>query len=414
MQLLSYALLLVGVVGHIALWIALFNRNHALGLPRSVIQTTEKIHVLTAIGVPVYWACRLITQGFPSDPLSALFATRLAEGAYFFVCCGVLGLIAVIWAVRRATYKSPKAILEITSRMYDATQATEQSLTNGSMVKALSLLPVNQMTKLAVTEKAFAMPTLASRLDGLTIAHLSDLHYTGKLTREYFDFVVDRTNELEVDLIVITGDIVDTDECIDWIPETLGRLEARSGKLFILGNHDKRVSDVPLLRKTMTDCGFVDLGSRTEQIVINGCKLLFAGNERPWFGTLPELPTHKPNPDGSEPFRILLSHSPDQIPWAKQQGFDLMLAGHTHGGQIRLPVIGPIVAPSLFGVKYASGVFQEASTLVHVSRGISGLDPIRINCPPELARLTLRALIVENQPESADHQQQYMLAGQAC
>ena len=93
--------------------------------------------------------------------------------------------------------------------------------------------------------------------------------------------------------------------------------------------------------------------------------------------------------------RILLSHSPDQLAWAREQGFQLMLAGHNHGGQIRLPMIGPIVTPSLHGVKYASGVFDESPTVMHVSRGISGDQPLRWNCPPELTRVVLKCSSLE-------------------
>ncbi|MCA9227240.1 MAG: hypothetical protein KDA47_16570, partial [Planctomycetales bacterium] len=81
------------------------------------------------------------------------------------------------------------------------------------------------------------------------------------------------------------------------------------------------------------------------------------------------------------------------IGWARQHGFDLMLAGHTHGGQIRFPWLGPVIAPSLYGAKYASGVFYEAPTLMHVSRGVAGLEPIRLNCRPEISRLVLRCSV---------------------
>jgi predicted MPP superfamily phosphohydrolase len=67
-----------------------------------------------------------------------------------------------------------------------------------------------------------------------------------------------------------------------------------------------------------------------------------------------------------------------------------MLAGHTHGGQICFPLIGPILAPSHYGVRYAAGTFDLPPTLMHVSRGVSGLQPLRFNCPPELAKLVLR------------------------
>ena len=112
--------------------------------------------------------------------------------------------------------------------------------------------------------------------------------------------------------------------------------------------------------------------------------LFLAGNERPWFRALPELPSSDP-----DTFRLLLSHSPDQFPWAKRHGFHLMLAGHTHGGQIRFPWIGPIVTASRFGVRYASGFYFEPPTVLHVSRGISGVQTIRLNCPPELAKLVM-------------------------
>ena len=87
---------------------------------------------------------------------------------------------------------------------------------------------------------------------------------------------------------------------------------------------------------------------------------------------------------------MLLSHSPDQVYWAQQNHFDFVLAGHTHGGQVRFPWIGPIVAPSKYGVRYSAGEFQEGNTVMQVSRGISGLQPLRINCPPELTKIVLR------------------------
>ena len=88
--------------------------------------------------------------------------------------------------------------------------------------------------------------------------------------------------------------------------------------------------------------------------------------------------------------RILLSHTPDQIEWAQNADVDLMLAGHTHGGQIRLPIVGVSFCPSRFGSRYASGTFYREPTVMHVSRGLAGTRPIRINCPPELTKLVLR------------------------
>lgn len=414
MQIASYALLFAGMIGHVALWIALFNRNHALGLPRGVIQTTEKIHVGIAVGILVYWGCRLIFLGMPDHPVAALFSERLLEAVYFFVSCGVLVYVTVTWLYRRLTDAPTTSLLQTSTVVHDVRMATDEPLVCGLLATALSVVPRNEMTRLSVTAKSLALASLDSRLENLTIAHLSDLHFTGKLTRAYFDFVIDRVNEMQADVVIITGDIVDTDECIAWIPETLGRLQARCGKFFILGNHDKRVTDVPALRRTIADCGFIDLGSRCEHVTIDGCEVLLAGTERPWFGAPPDVPPRSVSREGTPILRILLSHSPDQIPWARRHDFDLMLAGHTHGGQIRLPIIGPIVAPSHFGVKYASGVFYESPTLVHVSRGVSGLDPIRINCPPEVTKITLRAAIPSKETQKDRRAERLVFAEQVC
>ena len=234
------------------------------------------------------------------------------------------------------------------------------------------------------------MKSLPEPLDGLSLVHLSDLQLTGQLTRDYFHFVVDKANALRGDVVVITGDIVDREACLDWIPETLGRLEARHGVYFILGNHDKRIGDASRVRRALVQCGMVDVGGRVMTLEINGVEVHLAGNELPWFPLRADESLFAPQARATDVFRILLAHTPDQYIWAQDRAYDLMLAGHCHGGQVRLPLIGPIVSPSRFGARYASGLFSEGPTLMHVSRGISGTHPLRLNCPPELAKLVLK------------------------
>ncbi len=145
------------------------------------------------------------------------------------------------------------------------------------------------------------------------------------------------------------------------------------------------------LRGVLRDQGLVDLGGRWIEVEVRGRPIVLAGNELPWLAPAADM-TRCPKRDADGgPLRIVLSHSPDQISWAQAQDADLLLAGHTHGGQIRLPLIGPILAPSRVGVKYASGVFYAAPTIMHVTRGVSGELPIRLNCPPEMAHLILRS-----------------------
>ena len=163
------------------------------------------------------------------------------------------------------------------------------------------------------------------------------------------------SNSLEPEIVALTGDLLDKTQCIDWVPETLGRLKARYGVYYLFGNHDLRV-DWQRLRRVMDDCGLVYLGGRWKVIEVRGQPVLLAGNELPWFKPAADLSACPPR--SGVPFRLLLAHSPDQLPWARKGDGDLLLAGHNHGGQIRLPLIGPVFSPSRYGVQYASGLFH--------------------------------------------------------
>ncbi len=143
------------------------------------------------------------------------------------------------------------------------------------------------------------------------------------------------------------------------------------------------------LRERLRNLGLVDLGGRWIELEHRGAKMVLAGNELPWFPPAADMQTCRTTRDGS--LRILLSHSPDQFEWAQRWKFDLMLAGHLHGGQVCFPVVGPILAPSRNGVKYASGTFEAGGTVMHVSRGTCGEFPLRLNCPPEISKIVLRA-----------------------
>ncbi len=89
-------------------------------------------------------------------------------------------------------------------------------------------------------------------------------------------------------------------------------------------------------------------------------------------------------------FRILLSHSPDLFYKAQGWGVDLMLSGHNHGGQIRLPLVGPVFMPSRYSRRFDRGFFRQNGTLMYVNEGVGGKHPVRYGCPPEVSRMVLR------------------------
>jgi predicted MPP superfamily phosphohydrolase len=226
--------------------------------------------------------------------------------------------------------------------------------------------------------------------EGLRIVHLSDLHMSGRITKAYFDRVVDEVNGLDADIVAITGDIVEREKCLDWIPSTVGRLKTRDGVFYVLGNHDRHVPKDRLIA-TLSDAGLIHLGGIWRKVTSRHTPLVLAGNELPWYRPPADLEGSPPRDERGLPLRIVLAHSPDQLGWAQANDVDLLLAGHNHGGQVCLPGLGPILAPSLHGVRYASGTFRADNTVLHVSRGTSSLTPLRWNCPPEIAVLILQS-----------------------
>jgi predicted MPP superfamily phosphohydrolase len=212
---------------------------------------------------------------------------------------------------------------------------------------------------------------------------------SGRILPGYFERMVDEVNALEPDFVAITGDIIEYEKCLSWIPATLGRLRAPNGVHYVLGNHDRKVEEYRL-NSALAEAGLQYLGGTYRQLTVRGIPLILAGNEIPWYWPAANLHNCAPHDASGLPLRIVLAHSPDQFRWAQDNDVDLMLAGHLHGGQICLPFFGAICAPSNFGVKYASGIFTAGNTVMHVSRGTGSLTPVRYNCPPEIALLKLR------------------------
>jgi uncharacterized protein len=385
-------LLLIAAVGHASIWIAAINRTHASGWPHSVVSKVDKLFFLVLLVPPPMIAIRLLWV----DPQSLMpwrvssstvpnTAGVLAAQAYLGLCW----LAAAAALLRRLSWKSQSDVTSIL-RFHRTRGLATKDLSHSPEHPHHSLvhLPGNESLELDLTERGLDVPRLPPELEGLSIVHLSDLHFTGKVGKPFFEEVVRISNALEPEIVVLTGDLVDKTEYIDWIPDTLGRLKARYGVYYIFGNHDLRV-DCQRLRQVLDDSGMAYLGSRWQVIEVRGQKVLVAGNELPWFQPAADLGTCPPRSE--VPFRLLLAHSPDQLPWARRAEGDLMLAGHTHGGQIRLPLIGPVFAPSREGVRFASGLFYLPPTILNVSRGLSGELPVRMNCRPEICHLTLHA-----------------------
>jgi predicted MPP superfamily phosphohydrolase len=375
------ALLIIGGFGHALLWVSLVNRLHAIALPRKLMDALTLLcgAGVTLIPLAVGWAL--------------VYGGDLMQGAawcYTLVCAvaGLLGLGHRVYV--HAHRERLGALLNNHTVQHQVANLHGDALTAPGIPTWLSRIPGNQVLTITVHEKELAIPHLKSGPAGLRIAHLSDLHMSGRIAKAYFEAVVEQTNRAEPDMVAITGDIVEHPRCFEWIPDTLGRLCAPGGIYYVLGNHDKKV-DVARLHAALADCGLIHVGGRWLETTVRNVPLVLAGNELPWFGPAAAMSTCPPHDANGLPLRVTLAHSPDQFNWAQANDVDLVLAGHNHGGQVCLPVVGAILAPSKHGVRYAAGAFRSGNTVLHVSRGTASHTPLRINCPPEVAVLVLRA-----------------------
>ena len=383
----SLVLWLLCFVGHLGIWCVVFNRVHATALPRKFRKQSEKIIVPIVVLPFLYMVvgmCLWFDTTFDSNfILFKIYMVAAAISSFYFIGR---------WANRRFIVGLPAAVVSSERVWLDIQERVHEKVAGdffvGAVPQLLAAIPFNEASMLTLQKVTLAFD-VPEQLEGFKICQLSDLHLTGQICVEYFEEIVKEANQFEPDMVVITGDLVDEAVCLPWFESTIGQLKAKYGVFYVLGNHDMRIGDEGMLRGKIEACGLVAVAGAWHEVDVEGAKVVITGNELPWYRAVDQLPP--PNQQPESDFAILLSHSPDQFEWARDYKFDLMFAGHTHGGQIAFPVIGPIVAPSKFGVNYASGTFQIGSMLMHVSRGISGDEAIRVNSPPELGLFTLTA-----------------------
>ncbi|MGA9117304.1 MAG: metallophosphoesterase [Bacteroidota bacterium] len=234
------------------------------------------------------------------------------------------------------------------------------------------------------------IPGLAPSLDGFRIAQFSDLHVGPTIKRSHVEEVVGRVNRLEADCVVFTGDLVDGS--VSWLREDtapLGDLRARAGLFFVTGNHDY-YSGVEEWVAEAERLGFTVL-LNSHQVIRRGDAGIVMAGITDWSGG-DFHPLHVSDPEGA--FRgapegmprILLAHQPRSVVPAARAGFDLMLAGHTHGGQFF-----PWNFLASLSQPYVRGLHRHGEGWVYVNRGTGYWGPpLRIGVPPEITLITLR------------------------
>ena len=246
--------------------------------------------------------------------------------------------------------------------------------------------------RLVVRQQTLAVDTLPSSLSGLKIAVLADIHAGAwYIDERKLRLIVERTNALQPDLIVILGDYISggrRDHEMD--PEVFAPLlkdfRAPLGVYSVLGNHDWWF-DGNRVRRALETNGIKVLENEVAKLDARGTSFWLVGLSDLW--TRPQLVTETlANVPADAPL-IALTHNPDIFPQLPP-GVSLLLAGHTHGGQVSLPFIGTVVTVSKFGNRYISGHILENGRHLFITTGIgTSIYPVRFGVPPEIVLLTI-------------------------
>ncbi len=245
-----------------------------------------------------------------------------------------------------------------------------------------------------VNRQTLALCGLAPAFEGFRVALLSDLHYSPWIRAAYLKYVVQMTNALQPDLIVLVGDFVDHDGR-KWAPgcmRELAALDAPYGVFGVLGNHDHHNHGESYVREAMRLAGIRDLTNDAVTLRRDGDAFHLGGVGDFWRDKqkLPAAIGTSLTPRSV----VLLSHNPDYAERIHDDRIGLVLSGHTHGGQCVFPFVGAPLNSSHYGNKYLAGLCQAPSTQVFVTRGVgSSFPPIRFGAPAEVALLTLRRSI---------------------
>ena len=248
---------------------------------------------------------------------------------------------------------------------------------------------------------------LGRDVEGFTVLHISDTHLVarnGALLR----FLRSLPSRIGTpDLVLATGDLIDDNTGIAPITKVLNALTARLGRFYVLGSHDyfqtrfrsylkyfgdsrhtegAAQADTGALEDGLQTAGWVSLANRTEHLITNAGSIRISGVDDPYIN---RHQTHHIERAADEMLAIGLTHAPEVVSEWALNGFDLVVTGHTHAGQIRVPGVGALVTNSSLPTALAGGLHRIGGAWLHVSPGLGTgkFAPIRFNCRPEVTLL---------------------------
>jgi predicted MPP superfamily phosphohydrolase len=304
----------------------------------------------------------------------------------FSIAAALPALLAAAWFVSRAP--AARGVAVVAAGMVVAGEARRVALRASYRVEGVAAAseiatlakPVTT-TDLAVRHFDVALPAMGE--GRLRIAHLSDLHIGGALSFDFYVKAIDLVRAERPDVVVITGDFL---EGAEWLPllERWAALAASAAPrvVYSLGNHDYWI-DREAVQGVLERAGIERATGRIVELRPARPRIVATGTDAPWADDAAQL-------DAQAAVRIVLSHAPDNIYDLARRGASVVFAGHHHGGQIRLPLIGALVVPSRYGRRFDRGRFHVQGTDLIVSAGVGAEHPaLRVYCPPEVVVVDL-------------------------
>ena len=245
--------------------------------------------------------------------------------------------------------------------------------------------------RLQLTEVKIPIPNLPKDLDGLRIVQVTDIHLSPFLSEREFARAVDMANETRAHVALVTGDLISrVGDPLDACIRQLARLRAEAGVLGCLGNHEVYTGTEDYVAAQGRRIGIEFLRWKAKQLRFGRAALNFAGVDYQKFRSPYLVGAERlVAPDA---INILLSHNPDVFPVAARKGFDLTIAGHTHGGQVDFEILHQHMNVARYFTHYVLGLYREGASSVYVSSGIGTIGvPIRLGAAPEVSLIHLCA-----------------------
>lgn len=247
-----------------------------------------------------------------------------------------------------------------------------------------------------IVRRDIALKRWPERLQGFTVALLADFHYDPYFSVHPLRAAIPMVNQLRPDLIVLAGDFVSAPMVGDEVKAAfaaepcarlLREMRAAHGLWAVMGNHDCS-TDPKHVTSALQAEGIRVLVNKSVPIECNGARFRLAGVDDVISGVADLQKTLQDVP--SDEAVILMAHEPDFADYVARFPVDLQLSGHSHGGQVRLPLLPPLYLPRM-AKKYVWGLHQVGALTVYTNAGLGTVAvPVRLNCPPEITLLTLR------------------------